>query len=110
MKTEQERLVGDGDDPAQATRVWVVVGNYADDPHPKVLGVYDNEDAAERHRKAITNSTSPSTPVAWGKHEMFIESEIGECPICGASGNTVTVEKPDPIADQERCRECGSAY
>ena len=33
--------------------VWVVAAKMMDNPHPEVLGVYDNEAAAEEHEKQI---------------------------------------------------------
>lgn len=45
--------------------VYVVVANYADDPHPHVEAVYRNEEEAEEHRKEIAGSLSPAAPVAW---------------------------------------------
>lgn len=58
-----------------AETVWVVTGNYADDPHPHVLGVYDNEDAAREHERAIRQSIKGTEPVAWGRTEVVVESE-----------------------------------
>lgn len=62
-------------EPEDPSLVWVVTGNYADDPHPHVLAVYDNEEAAQEHRKAIRDSIKPSEPVAYGITEMQIDSE-----------------------------------
>lgn len=62
-------------DQPQDRTVWVVTGNYADDPHPHVLGVYDNEDAAKEHERAIRDSIKPSEPVAWGRTEVEVNSE-----------------------------------
>ena len=56
--------------------VWVLVGNYADDPHPKVLGVYDNDEAAQEHQRDLRDDMTTSAPIAWGMHEMFVRSEV----------------------------------
>lgn len=58
--------------------VWVVTGIFSDDPHPHVLGVYDNEAAAHTHKRSICGSIKPSAPVAWGVTEMEVESD----PLC----------------------------
>lgn len=92
-----------------ATVVHVVAGNYPDDPHPHVEAVYDNEDAAERHMQAITDSNSISAPVAWIKYEMEIRSDIGDCPVCGSDADRRVIEhKSSIIGDRERCPDCHS--
>lgn len=55
--------------------VFVVTGNYDDNPHPHVLGVYDNEEAAEEHVAAIRQSIKPSEPVAYGYEETALKSD-----------------------------------
>lgn len=67
-----QQKIADTDDP---NLVWAVTGNYADDPHPHVLAVYDNEEAAKEHSKAIRDSIKPSEPVAWGVTEMKLDSD-----------------------------------
>lgn len=71
MRSTQEELeTGVGTD---AEKVWVVVGNFEDDPHPKVLGVYDTDEAAEKHHRDLRDQAFG--PVAWGMHEMEVRSE-----------------------------------
>lgn len=52
---KQETLVDEEDvRPGLAGKtVWVVAGIFVDDPHPDVLGVYDNPEAAEELEDAI---------------------------------------------------------
>lgn len=92
-------------DRQQEKTVHVVAANYADDPHPHVDAVYDNEDAAEDHKQAITNSISPSGPVAWTTYEMGVRSDVDECPICG-SEDFHHRSRPRTLDDDRRCKEC----
>jgi len=50
-------------EPPEKMTVWVVAANYADDPHPHVEGVYDNEEAAREHEKELHDDAIG--PVAW---------------------------------------------
>jgi len=57
----------------QKQTVWVVASNYADDPHPHVEGVYDNEEAAREHEDEIRNEALG--PIAWWVYEQTVETE-----------------------------------
>lgn len=67
----------DSEGPGQPT-VWVVAANYADDPHPHIEGVYADEEAAREHEQAITDSISPSAPVAWWVYEQPVRQEVAD--------------------------------
>jgi len=90
--------------------VHVVLANYADDPHPHVEAVYDNEEAAEDHEKALGDSTSICAPVSWTVKEMPVQSEIDGCPVCGEdySEGYLKNEDSDLLRTTQRCPGCRS--
>lgn len=64
----EDRYVGDELEP-DPDIVWIVAANYADDPHPHVLGVFDDEeDADELMDKCRARYEEPYV-VAWEKFE-----------------------------------------
>ena len=89
--------------------VYLVVGNYAGDPHPHVEGVYDNPDVAKRHEQAIANASGPGTPIAWDTHEVEIRSTIVEGPVCG-SDDYRTEDRGRTLDDRARCRDCQATW
>lgn len=65
----EDRYVGEQPDP---TTVWVVAGNYADDPHPHILGVYDDEADADEKMEECRDRFSEPHVVAWDKTEQEV--------------------------------------
>jgi len=55
--------------------VYVVTARKDEDPHSHVEAVYDTEDAAIEHKRALAKSARPPYAIAWGVHEIQIESE-----------------------------------
>lgn len=55
----------DSDELEPEAGVYAVVTNYADDPHPHVEDVFEDEDAARELLKQCGNVVGPPHPVAW---------------------------------------------
>lgn len=67
--------------------VWVLAADMMEGGHPQVLGVYDNEEAAKAHEKAIkknghcTKQNGYDHPVAsFWLYEKPVETEFGGSP------------------------------
>lgn len=88
-------------------RVWIVLANYDDDPHPHVEEIYTNEKAAERHKKSIRDAISAAGPVAWKVGDTIPKETIESCPICGEDVD-IDDEEPDEIGYRTRCPDCHS--
>lgn len=95
-------------DEQKSRTVHIVLGNYADDPHPHVEGVYNNEDAAEAHKNAIGNALTISGPVAWGVETQEVKSAVTDCPVCDTDLTNGTIVDDDTkiVETSVRCPEC----
>lgn len=66
--------------PAETTEhdddnaVWIVAGNYADDPHPHVLGVYETEEQADDLMDRCRDDTSAPYVDSWDKFRRVVQN------------------------------------
>lgn len=58
--------------------VWVVASRKMDSPHPFVEGVYDSEEAAREHLRAIGDDAFGHGVVAWDVFEREVATEYTE--------------------------------
>ena len=63
-----ERYVSD----EEPETIWIVAGNYADDPHPHILGVFEDEEPAEELMDDCRQTVGGPHPVAWQKFEREV--------------------------------------
>lgn len=77
-KMIQITLTGDPptDTDPEADTVYIVVANYADDPHPHVEGVFGDEDDAKALMDDCRATTRSPHPVAWKLVEADVDGEV----------------------------------
>ena len=79
MSDEQQQLVaGSVNTDSLSGTVFVVTCRRDGDPHCHVEAVYDNEDAAEAHKRDIADDSFGYGAIAWGVHEMEIDAGFVE--------------------------------
>lgn len=55
--------------------VWIVASRKEDSPHPYVEAVYDNEEAANEHKRELANNSFRHGVVAWDVFEQQVMTE-----------------------------------
>lgn len=61
----QTTITDEPDELEPENGVYAVITNHADDPHPHVEGVFDNEEDARELHKKCGNVVGGPHPVAW---------------------------------------------
>lgn len=56
--------------------VWVVLSRGEGSPHPEVEAVYDNEEAAKKHKRDLADNAFQHGVVAWGLADLEVRSEF----------------------------------
>jgi len=56
--------------------VYIVASRKEDSPHPYVEGVYDAEEAAQEHKRELSNNTLQHGVVAWSVFERPVNTEF----------------------------------
>jgi len=73
--SEQDTLVaGSVNTESIAGTVYVVTARKDGDPHSHVEAVYDNKDAARKHKSKLGHPVRPPNAIAWGVHEIELSS------------------------------------
>lgn len=72
MTSTEQTALHPPNDPDTPATVYVVVTNYADDPHPHVEEVFEDEEAADELMERCRSVTKPPHPVAWRKVEKEV--------------------------------------
>ena len=65
----EERYVGD-DEPKT---IWIVAGNFDGDPHPHIMGVFEDEEPAKELIANCRATTRRPHPIAWQKFEREVQ-------------------------------------
>ena len=74
MSANEQTALYPPNDPETPAKVFVVVTNYDDDPHPHVEGVFEDEADADELMDRCSARFEPPHPIAWRK----VEQEVTE--------------------------------